>query len=204
MTGTAGGLLKYGHYRAHRWDNAIASIDPDKIYNGGQLGEVTIKGTRSSNYMGAAGAFAATAAIADGPLPVGDIVGLTALAGTAIYTYSGVDLVQKMNAEIAGIMARTMGPQGVQYSLRATESGTYLCHTCPGGTTQLNAGDVWKYGETTKGPQRYTLKYLRSNNVTFTPETAGNQIQIKVAEKLKLYNYFFRNGHLPGGNKIFR
>jgi len=58
--------------------------------------------------MVTAGVFVTTVAIADGPLPVGDIIGLTALPGTAVYSYSSVDLVQKMNAEIAGIMARTI------------------------------------------------------------------------------------------------
>lgn len=59
--------------------------------------------------------------------------------GTAYY-------IAKMEAEIAGIMRRAGGPQGVQYSLRATATGPYTCYTCGSGTMNLGVGDVWKYG----------------------------------------------------------
>ena len=36
------------------------------------------------------------------------------------------------------------------------------------------------------------------------PEFYGNQMQIKIAEKSKIYNYFIKHGELPPGNKIFR
>ena len=33
---------------------------------------------------------------------------------------------------------------------------------------------------------------------------SGSQKQIKIEEKLKLYSYFLKHGHLPPGNSIFR
>ncbi len=210
MGGALGGLLKHqgmmsGISDDIRQQPKFACVGcPPETYYGGALNEVVVKGKLSPNYMMAAGTFAATAAVIDGPLPVGDAIGLTALAGTAIYSYSSVDLIQKMNAEILGIMARATGPQGVQYSLRATESGTYPCYTCPSGTTQLNVGDVWRYGETTNPTVRYPQNFLRMNRVRMVHEFYGNQIEIKIVEKIKIYGFFFRNGHLPGGNKIFR
>ena len=32
----------------------------------------------------------------------------------------------------------------------------------------------------------------------------GTQGKIKIAEKQALYTYYFRHGHLPPGNRIFR
>jgi hypothetical protein len=32
----------------------------------------------------------------------------------------------------------------------------------------------------------------------------GTQGKIKIAEKQALYTYYFRHGHLPPGNSIFR
>ena len=112
--------------------------------------------------------------------------------------------VAKMEGEIDGIMRRAGGPQGALYSLRATGSGPYTCFTCSGGTTSLNAGDVWKYGETTNPAGRYSQSQLSGWGVRQVNEFYGNQVQIKVMEKTKIYGYFLQNGHLPPGNKIFR
>ncbi|GAA0875033.1 hypothetical protein GCM10009118_14410 [Wandonia haliotis] len=69
----------------------------------------------------------------------------------------------------------------------------------------LNPGDVWKYGETINLATRYSDGYLQSvGGVQLFTEFRGNQVQIKVMEKTKIYGYFLRNGHLPPGNKIFR
>ncbi len=93
---------------------------------------------------------------------------------------------------------------GFQYSLRATEDGYYP--NVRGGTVYLNAGDVWKYGETTKGFGRYRESYLKSKGpeLRMVPEFFGTQMDIKIAEKSKIYSYFFKNGTLPPSNKIFR
>jgi RHS repeat-associated protein len=144
------------------------------------------------------------------------IIGLVALStatvaylesptGQAALRQIGNDIValtQKMNDEIARIMDRLTGPQGVQYSLRASSSGCYP--NARGGLNYLSAGDVWKYGETTNPNDRYSGSWLEENGLAFVPEVVGNQMEIKIAEKLKLYGYFFANGNLPPGNMIFR
>lgn len=68
----------------------------------------------------------------------------------------------------------------------------------------LGVGDVWKYGETTNPAGRYTSGQLSGWGVRQVNEFYGNQVQIKVMEKTKIYGYFLQNGHLPPGNKIFR
>ncbi|MEO8237473.1 MAG: RHS repeat-associated core domain-containing protein [Flavobacterium sp.] len=125
------------------------------------------------------------------------------------YLYGG-DYIDKMNREIEGIKERALGPPGYQYALIANTSGFYPTMTAgsalPTGTTFLKAGDVWKYGETTS-ISRYNEAYLKSigvGGVTEVPQFYGNQMQIKIQEKIMIYGYYFTNGTLPAGNKIFR
>ncbi len=68
----------------------------------------------------------------------------------------------------------------------------------------LDAGDVWKYGETTNQQKRYSYNDLTVRHLAFKPEFVGTQMQAKIMEKCKIYAYFFIHGHLPPGNRIFR
>ncbi|MGA9213164.1 RHS repeat-associated core domain-containing protein, partial [Kaistella sp.] len=108
---------------------------------------------------------------------------------------------EKMEREIEGIRKRNLLPQGFLYQLEATRSGLYP--NVRGGTTYLNAGDVWKYGETTTN-NRYTDSKLRAQGLIMNPIFHGNQMEIKIQEKIMIYGHFFINGSLPAGNKIFR
>ena len=108
----------------------------------------------------------------------------------------------KMAAEISRIKEKLSGPQGIQYSLRVSGDGWYP--DARGGTQWLNQGDVWKYGETTNPNNRYSQTELSKKNLAFVPESTGNQVEIKIAEKTKIYGYFLSRGHLPPGNKNFR
>lgn len=109
---------------------------------------------------------------------------------------------KKMMGEINRIKEKALGPQGVQYSLRASADGMYPDYR--GGLAHLNTGDVWKYGQTVNPATRYTANELRARNLVFTPEVAGNQVKIKVVEKTKIYGYYMVKGHRPPGNPIFR
>jgi RHS repeat-associated protein len=125
------------------------------------------------------------------------------IAGTAAasYLYSG-DYVAKMQREIDGIRERALGPPGFVYELRATRSGNYP-NLNTGGTTYLNAGDVWKYGQTTTN-YRYSEKSLTGKGLVMKPIYYGNQMEILIQEKYYIYGYYFMNGHRPAGNPIFR
>ena len=46
--------------------------------------------------------------------------------------------------------------------------------------------------------------WLKTMNLEFVPAIEGTQGKIKIAEKKALYTYYFRHGHLPPGNRIFR
>ena len=139
--------------------------------------------------------------------------GNPALAAAAVGTlgiYATASLIEKMKFEMTRIDERPDGPSGYQYALTANADGNYPVYSsgssAPTGSMHLNAGDVWKYGETTS-TDRYTDGYkggIGNGGVTEVPQVYGTQRQIKTAEKVKIYGYFFQNGHLPPGNKIFR
>ena len=146
-----------------------------------------------------------------GGLAVDDVTGIGVADDPAIPVVvvgaAALALAAKAAQEISKIQQNPPGPQGVQYSLRATVAGNYVCFTCSTGTMNLNVGDVWKYGETTDPAGRYTDSELRTMGglpVRQFNEVSGNQVEIKVAEKVKIYGYFATHGHLPPGNKIFR
>jgi RHS repeat-associated protein len=129
-----------------------------------------------------------------------------AVAGTVAgaYLYSG-DYISKMSDEISGIAQRAAGPLGFTYELRVNRPGSYM--DVRGNSVTLNTNDVWKYGETTQGFDRYTQQKLNTmvtGGVHMQPLYFGNQMEIKIAEKYYIYGHFFTTGSLPPGNSIFR
>jgi hypothetical protein len=167
---------------------------PDSYAGSIMMGSMTISGVLVADDLTGVG-------VADDPLiPV--VIGVGVIAASTV-SY----LESKRDYEIEQIRRRAEGPQGVQYSLRAIESGDYLCYKCPSGTMTLKAGDVWKYGETTNPAGRYSqtdLATMGRRRLEQINEVVGSQRTIKIAEKTKIYAYFIANGHLPPGNKIFR
>ncbi|MCM1079020.1 MAG: hypothetical protein NC344_04775 [Bacteroidales bacterium] len=122
---------------------------------------------------------------------------------TVCFLYDNARLVAKRDREIEGIRNRKFQPnQGFTYALVATKDGYYP--DVRKGRTYLHAGDVWKYGETIQGEKRYTNKFYETNSVKMVPLHYGNQMEIKVMEKMYIYGYVFKHGELPPGNKIFR
>ena len=108
------------------------------------------------------------------PTPAGEVV--TGVASIAATIYYGKELYDKMKAEITHLLTR---PDGLD-------------------------GFIWKIGETTQGKNRYSDKWYQTNNVRMIPVFYGNQREIKIQEKILIYNYYIQHGHLPPGNKIFR
>jgi len=111
-------------------------------------------------------------------------------------------LAERRDKQIAGLRSKVRKPRGVQYALIAKESGEYT--TVRGNIIKLEIGDVYKYGESTKPEERYSQKLLREGRLEMQREYYGDQTQIKIVEKAKIFKYFFEHGRLPPGNKIFR
>ncbi len=171
------------------------------------------------------GAMALTVAGSDGPLPFADAavittaINMTIAIGLAYGTVAIINAVNeavleaadanwtyaKQEKEIQRILEKAGGPPGMTYMLTVNKPGTYL--DVRGNPITLKAGEVWKYGETTKGFDRYsdeTLQTMVPGGVTMKPIFFGNTVQIKVQEKIIIYGHFLSTGSLPPGNKIFR
>lgn len=135
---------------------------------------------------------------ADGPIPVGEVIGAAIISGAIAY-----DLVNQKQ-----------DPEGVQYTLRARTDGLYPTMiwgtSIPGPPVFLKAGEVWKIGETiqydvqSKKQFRYSQVELNTWNVSFVAEFTGSKPAIVAMEGLKLIGYFAANGTVPPGNKGFK
>lgn len=89
----------------------------------------------------------------------------------------------------------------IVYELRATKNGIYK-NVRTGDDVHLNIGNVWK--QTTNPTGRYNQAELRRQGLMQVDIFQGNQIEILVMEKVKIYGYYYRNGSPPPGNRIFR
>ena len=127
------------------------------------------------------------------------------VGATGIWAYDNKALLEKQLVEIERILDKQLRPSGFMYELRVNKSGNYI--DVRGNKIYLNAGDTWKYGETSKGNSRYsrtTLLNMVPGGVNMNILFVGNQSEIKVQEKIMIYWYAIQNGSLPPGNKIFR
>lgn len=79
-----------------------------------------------------------------------------------------------------------------QYALIATVNGWYPCNHPGRPTFYLLAGEVWKYGATTKGQLgRYSYKYLEKMSVSYIVQFQGTIAECMKEEQRKLFGYPF-------------
>ncbi|MBE2166661.1 hypothetical protein IIQ43_19280, partial [Acinetobacter oleivorans] len=90
----------------------------------------------------------------------------------------------------------------IVYQLVAKKTGLYP-DVRGTGVIRLNAGDVWKYGMTSKD-NRYIDKSLGTLNLTQETISKGSYYRVRASELSLIYGYTVQNGRLPPGNKIFR
>lgn len=77
-----------------------------------------------------------------------------------------------------------------QYALKAKIDGWYPCVHGECATYYLLAGEVWKYGVTSKGEAgRYSIEFLHKNKVVYTIQFKGNYAECLKQEQIKLFNY---------------
>lgn len=98
-----------------------------------------------------------------------------------------------------------------QYVLRADQNGYYPCHSCKDSTSvYLLAGQVWKYGVTTKTQKgRYPDTYLENNFLAYEIQFRGTLSECLKEEQRKIYQYAILPENLirrkplerPPGNK---
>lgn len=77
-----------------------------------------------------------------------------------------------------------------QYALVAISDGWYPCLHKGRTSCYLKAGEIWKYGVTSKGEfRRYSPSFLYQNNVSYIVQFKGNFSECLKQEQIKLYNY---------------
>ena len=81
-----------------------------------------------------------------------------------------------------------------QYVLTAKASGQYPCYSClPSGVDSLmiflQAGEVWKYGITTKGKKGRYGNSLEAMNLKYQVQFVGSLKNCLQQEKIKIYHY---------------
>lgn len=77
-----------------------------------------------------------------------------------------------------------------QYALVAKSDGWYPCLHSRRTIFYLKAGEVWKYGVTSKGEfGRYAAKFLIRNNVIYDLQFRGTYSECLKQEQIKLFNY---------------
>lgn len=79
-----------------------------------------------------------------------------------------------------------------QYALVAKKDGWYPCLHSERTIFYLQAGEVWKYGVTSKGKfGRYTGMFMARNKVSYVIQFRGNIAECLKQEQIKLFNYPF-------------
>jgi len=94
-----------------------------------------------------------------------------------------------------------------QYALIAKSNGWYPCLHSGRTTVFLKAGEVWKYGVTSKGQfGRYAAKFLLSNNVLYDLQFKGTVSECLKQEQIKLFNYRYLPENLarPPADRLSR
>lgn len=77
-----------------------------------------------------------------------------------------------------------------QYALVAEIDGWYPCLHSGRTIYHLKAGEVWKYGVTSKGKLgRYSAEFLFGNNVFYFVQFKGTFSECLKQEQIKLFNY---------------
>jgi len=80
--------------------------------------------------------------------------------------------------------------QAEQYALLAEVSGWFPCFNCPDTThIFLVSGEVWKYGVTTNGRNRYSPGFYTNNRLVYFPQFRGPLQECLKEEKRKIYYY---------------
>ncbi len=126
------------------------------------------------------------------PLLLGAAILLTGIVLFSKMTFDrGNDLPKLSPQDEAKLQKRLKEiDEAEQYALVATANGWYPCNHPGRATFYLKAGEVWKYGTTTKGQfGRYSIKYLDAINVFYIIQFQGTISECLKEEQRKLFNY---------------
>ncbi|MBK7937365.1 MAG: hypothetical protein IPJ82_09865 [Lewinellaceae bacterium] len=132
------------------------------------------------------------------PIPLLLIAAAVLLSAIALFfpkmDFNGEDKVPELSPQDEAKLQKRLKEidEAEQYALIANDDGWYSCLHSSRTTYYLLAGEVWKYGVTSKGEfGRYAGKFLRNNKVSYVTEFRGNIAECLKMEQIKLFNYPF-------------
>ena len=126
--------------------------------------------------------------------------------GVATYNFyqDNRELLGKMWSEAESLLSKQRSENyGFVYELHPYHTGMYK-NVRTGLMEQLGPNDIWKIGQTTHGINRYTKGSYEYDNFQMVPIFWGNTTELLIVEKIYIYSYWQKYGHLPPGNRIFR
>ncbi len=127
------------------------------------------------------------------PLPlIGTIILILAIALFAKASFTGENEAPELSPKEEEKLQKRLREidDSEQYALIAKNNGWYSCLHSGRTTFYLKAGEVWKYGVTSKGQfGRYAAKFLLKNNVLYDLQFKGTVSECLKQEQIKLFNY---------------
>ena len=129
-------------------------------------------------------------------LPFLIMVGLLLLSGAIILkvTFTNESEASKLGPKEEAKLQKRLKEidDAEQYALLAKNDGFYPCIINGFKPYYLKAGEVWKYGVTTKSERgRYSIKFLVHNDVLYLVQFRGNIAECLKMEQIKLFMYPF-------------
>lgn len=126
------------------------------------------------------------------PLLRGAALALVAIAIFSKLSLSGEGETPKLNPKDQEKLEKRLREidDSEQYALVARNNGWYPCLHSGRTTFYLKAGEVWKYGVTSKGQfGRYSSSFLFKNKVFYVVQFKGNFSECLKQEQIRLFNY---------------
>lgn len=134
---------------------------------------------------------------------IADDVLIPVIYSYAAYEFMTENMLKRQEQQITRLAQKNRPGDGMLYQLEANKDGFYR-NVRTNSLIYMKEGEVWKYGETIQGTNRYDKNSYEMTNFRMRPLFYGTKTEILIQEKIMLYWYYFQNGQLPPGNKRFQ
>lgn len=148
-------------------------------------------------------AMATTILLADDATVVGAADDVLIPAFYLYYMFLSDEMIGRRDKQIARLAEKERPGYGYVYQLEVKKDGWYN-NVRSNSLVYMKTGEVWKYGETTQGNNRYSINSYETKNFHMRHLFFGTKTEILIEEKNYLYKYYIEHGQLPPGNKRFQ
>ena len=134
---------------------------------------------------------------------VADDVLIPIIYSFVAYEFITENMAKRQEQQITRLSLKNRPGDGFLYQLVAKNDGFYT-NVRTNSSVYMKKGEVWKYGETIQGKERYGKESYEAMNFDMKPLFYGSKTDILIQEKIMLYWYYSEHGQLPPGNKRFQ